>query len=144
MRHIIWSGLLLAACGGIVGCGSSGPELVPVSGTVTFSGGPPPAPGTINFVLRPRTGLSGVPNRPGTASFDKDGKFVVSSFKKDDGLMPGTYVAAIICYMGTPSEANPQSFIDLNAAPQDFAPELVVEQGSKPIVKTFDVPSKNK
>jgi hypothetical protein len=111
---------------------------------VTFNGGPPPAPGTINFVLRPGTGLSGLPNRPGTASFDKDGRFEVSSYKKGDGLVPGTYTAAIICLVGTPSEGNPQSFIDLNAAPQDFNPEVVVEKGGKPMQVTFDVPPKSK
>jgi hypothetical protein len=143
MRHIL-SGLLLAACTGMVGCGSSGPPVVPVSGQVTFGGGPPPASGTINFMMRPGTGLAGMPNRPGTASFGKDGKFEVSSYSKGDGLLPGTYTAAVICYVGTPNEGNPQSFIDLNAAPQDFAPELVVEPGSRAIVKNFDVPKKKK
>ena len=142
-RHT-WSGLLLAACTGIAGCGGSGLPLVPVSGQVTFGGGPPPAPGQINFVMHPGTGIGGLPNRPGSASFDRDGKFEVSSYRQGDGLLPGTYTAQVICWLGPTSEANPQSFIDMNAVPQDFAPELVVEPGSKAIVKSFDVPPKKK
>ena len=141
MRHI-WSGLLLVACGGIVGCGGSGLPLVPVGGHVTFNGGPPPAAGNINFVMRPETGQSGLPNRPGSGSFDKDGKFEASSYKKGDGLLPGTYTAQIICWLGPTSDTDPSSFVKMNAVPQDFAPEFVVEPGSKPIEKNFDVPPK--
>jgi hypothetical protein len=126
-----------------IGCGS-GSELpfVPVSGELTFNGLPPPASGSINFVMVRGSGLSGLPDRPGSAVFGTDGKFEVSSYKKGDGLLPGTYQAKIVCFVGNPSEANPSSFVDLDRVPQDFRPELVVEKGSGPMEVKFDVPPK--
>lgn len=126
----------------LAGCSKSELPLVPVQGKVTFNGGPPPAPGTINFMLVSGKGLSGLPNRPGSSTFDANGRFEVSSYKEGDGLLPGTYTAKISCYVDTPSEAIPNSFIDFDLVPQDFRPELVVKEGSEPIEVTFDAPPK--
>jgi len=128
-----------------VGCGSgSDLPLVPTSGTLTFDGGPPPASGSINFVMVTGTGLDGLPDRPGSSTFGTDGKFVVSSFKKGDGLLPGKYTAKINCFVGTPNESDPSSYAELDRVPQDFQPELTVEEGSRPIEVEFDVPPKKK
>jgi hypothetical protein len=126
-----------------VGCGGGADlPLVPVSGTLTFDNGPPPAIGSINFMLISGTGLGGLPDRPGSAVFDRDGTFVVSSFREGDGLLPGKYTAKIICFVGTPSEAEPASYARLDRVPPDYRPELLVEPGSGPIEVTFDVPPK--
>jgi hypothetical protein len=124
------------------GCGGSDLPLVPVSGELTFDGEPPPAPGSINFIMVTGSGMSGLPDRPGSATFGVDGKFEVSSFKKGDGLLPGKYTAKIVCFVGTPSEADPSSYERLSRVPQDYHPELVVEQGSAPMHVKFDVPPK--
>jgi hypothetical protein len=47
-----------------------------------------------------------------------------------------------VCLVGTPSEANPNSYIELDRVPQDFRPELLVEEGGEPIEVTIDVPPK--
>lgn len=88
------------------------------------------------------TGLSGLPDRPGSATFGTNGKFVVSSYKSGDGLLPGKYTAKITCWVGTPNERIPSSYIDLDRVPQDYRPELVVEKGSGPMEIDYDVPPK--
>lgn len=133
---------MLALVPVLAGCGGSEMPMVPVSGTLTFNGGPPPARGAINFMLVDGTGKSGLPNRPGGATFGTDGKFVVSSYKQGDGLMPGTYTATVVCFVGSPSEADPSSYARLSRVPEDYHPELIVQEGAEPIVVTLDVPEK--
>jgi hypothetical protein len=129
--------VLLAFFAIVSGCGSERP-LVPVSGRATYGGGEWPMSGNINFT--PASSSEGSPVRPGSASFDKDGKFVVGSFQPEDGLMPGVYHVSISCLdpldFSTPRE-------ELDFVPQDFkTEELVVEAGMDPIELNFDVPKK--
>ena len=102
MRVItIAAGLLTAA-----GCGGSQEfPLVPVSGTVTFAGGPCPKPGSI--VFGPKAVDEGLPQRAGSASFQEDGHFEVTSFKAGDGLVPGTYVVKVTCWEKPPTDDDP-------------------------------------
>ena len=52
----------------LAGCGDNRPTTVPVTGTVTFRGGPMPEKGMMFFtVLEPAEGF---PARPGVADFD--------------------------------------------------------------------------
>jgi hypothetical protein len=125
------------------GCGSrSDLPLVPVSGTVTFAGGPCPSPGSIAFMPGSGSSGNGLPNRPGSARFDTDGKFVVTSFHEGDGLLPGTYGVNISCHdskyvPGTPNAAS------LDHMPPGFRPDdLVVKQGQAAIEVNYDVPAK--
>src|SRR3954463_9630264 len=90
--------LLIATClAGASCCGCNGQKLplVPVTGKVTFAGSTPPHEGTVTFT--PVTVAEGLPRRPGSAHFDKQGDFQVTSFKKNDGLIPGTYYANVTC-----------------------------------------------
>jgi hypothetical protein len=73
----------------IPGCKREGPEVVPVEGVITFSGGPWTKPGVLYFL--PEKPAPGMPNRPATGNFDADGNITVSTFKKGDGLIPGKY-----------------------------------------------------
>ena len=66
----------------IIGCGPKGPDVVPVSGTVTKNG--KPVPGLfINF--EPGDG------RPSWAQTDSEGKFVVKYDATMDGAKVGTH-----------------------------------------------------
>src|SRR5690349_630988 len=67
-------GLLLLALS--AGCSGDQPITVPVSGHITFAGGPCPAEGTI--VFSPVAVEKGLPRRPGTARFQSDGAFTVT------------------------------------------------------------------
>ena len=143
MNRQIWLFVLLTGSMAWAGCGKgSDLPLVPVTGELTFDGNPPPAGGSINFMLVKGSGISGLPDRPGRANFGTDGKFEVSSFKKGDGLLPGKYTANVICFVGTPSEADPSSYERLSRVPRDYHPELVVEEDGGPRHVKYDVPPK--
>jgi hypothetical protein len=133
--------MFAALCSAVAGCSDNGLPLVPVTGTVTFSGGPPPKAGTVTFT--PVAIEPGLPNRPGNAAFDTDGRFQVTSFKKNDGLIPGTYHAIVSCWQGTPSSSDPSSFERLNYVPAAFSPDPVVVSADVGSVEvTIDVPKK--
>jgi hypothetical protein len=129
-----------SSCWAFAGCGGSHDlPLVPVSGTVTFEGGPAPAPGTLSFSQSPGSGVPGLPSRPGRASFDADGKFAVTTFQEGDGLLPGTYRVTIVCLDGEPGGARPREMITF--IPLDYRPDdLVIEEGQDSVVVNYDVP----
>lgn len=143
MTTLRYSILLLPCVIAILGCGDADKALVvPVSGKVTFAGGPCPKPGTITF--SPTNIAEGLPRRPGTAEFKEDGTFVATSFAKGDGLVPGVYTASITCWNGKPSGDDPGSFERLNLVPTDYQPEVVVDADGGVVEVNFDVPPKKK
>jgi len=126
----------------IVGCrdGSDLP-LVPVSGRVTFDGGPCPAEGSVTFM--PVKVAPGLPRRPGIGKFKSDGRFVATSFHEGDGLLPGRYTVGITCYQGLPDPKSPDPFGDINFVPSDYRPDdLVVDAEGEPIEVNYNVPPK--
>jgi hypothetical protein len=125
----------------VTGCKHNALPLVPVSGKVSFAGAAPPAAGTVTFV--PVAVDAGLPQRPATAHFARDGMFQVTSFKKDDGLLPGTYQPNVICMTGEPSESDPSSYDRLNAVPKNFVPQtVIVDANARSIEVAIDVPAK--
>jgi hypothetical protein len=136
--------VLLATSVMMLGCGSNKLPTVPVSGRVTFAGGPPPARGTITFMPHSGSSPAGLPAKPGTALFETDGSFKVTSFQPGDGLLPGTYGVGIRCVEDLPSQsANPDSTSVRDHVPQGFHPDaLVVKEGQDAIELTYDVPAK--
>ena len=134
---LMFGGLVGATCG----CGDKGLVLVPVSGKVTFAGNTPPRDGTITFT--PLKVPEGLPRRPGSAHFNNEGDFQVTSFKENDGLIPGTYYASVTCWMGAPNSSDPSSFERLNCVPKDFqAPPVVVNEADDEVAIVIDVPKK--
>jgi len=128
--------LLLASSG----CGEEGLPIIPVSGKVTYAGGPVPTEGTISF--SPISVEEGLPRRPGRARFQEDGLFEATSFKEGDGLIPGRYAAMISMWMGQPVSEDPSSFERLNYVPKTYRPEVVVERTADSVEVNFDVPKK--
>jgi len=71
----------------ITGCGSDGPELIPVSGTVTLNGTP------IDEVV-----VTFVPKQAGKPAMgltDEQGRFSLSTTEVDDGAAVGSYYATV-------------------------------------------------
>lgn len=135
-RITVCVGLLL-----IGGCGSDRPITVPVSGHITFGGGACPAEGTI--VFSPIAVEKGLPRRPGTARFQPDGAFTVTSFHEGDGLIPGHYRPIVSCWKGEPRNEDPSSFERLNNVPSNYKPEeVVVAPSDNAVVVKLDVPKK--
>lgn len=132
---------LVAAAVFLGGCGGGGVEVVPVCGTVTFNGGPPPAAGTVSFsVIESFGGLSA---RPAAAPFQADGKYEVQAFLGRLGLAPGRYAVAVECSK-TPLAINDNGFIPESLVPKQFrnpaTSGLVLEVPSGSRAITFDIP----
>jgi hypothetical protein len=118
----------------IAGCGRRDVETVPVEGKITFGGEACPAAGAIYFV--PTSVPAGLPRRPASGAFDKDGRFRATSFQPGDGLVPGTYTVRIECWRQAPTEiARGVSYVPAGYSP----PDVTVERGT-PLSLTFDVP----
>jgi hypothetical protein len=131
--------LVLICIGG--GCSSDIPMTVPVSGQITFGGGACPAEGTI--VFSPVVVEKGLPRRPGTARFQQNGTFTVTSFHECDGLIPGHYRPIVSCWKGEPRNDDPSSFERLNYVPSNYkAEEIVVAPSGNAILVKIDVPKK--
>jgi hypothetical protein len=127
----------------LAGC-NDGLPTVPVTGQVTFAGSAPPASGTITFM--PIEAKEGMPRRPGSGKFSpQESAYEITSFSPGDGLIPGRYEVNITCYTGHPTSAKPETFVTLNAVPENWkAEELVIEEGSNDVEKNYDVPPKKK
>jgi hypothetical protein len=134
----VLGGLLLAA---FTGC-DEGLPTVPVTGTVTFAGSPPPAAGTITFA--PIEVPEGLPRRPGSGKFSPaENSYEVTSFAPGDGLIPGRYQINITCYTQPPTSARPETFVTYNAVPENWHPtELVVPEYAEELELDYDVPLK--
>ncbi len=127
----------------IAGCNKSALTIVPVHGKVTFNGGHPPKPGSITFT--PIRVAEGFPNRPGTADFGESGEFQITSFRENDGLVPGTYHASVECWMRNPNASDPTTFERFNYVPKGYqTPDITVSADAREVDVNFDVPPKKK
>jgi hypothetical protein len=135
-RISIAASLLVVALA-LTGCGPDRPDMVPVSGTVTVGGAPPPTEGAIYFA--PITVAEGLPRRPGRAEFDKSGKYQATSFESGDGLVPGTYRVRVECWKIAPTMEKPgESYL----TPDAVLPDLTVAADAGSISHDIDVPPK--
>ncbi len=145
MKQIIrtQTSLLMLLLLALPGCGRNLPQTVPVSGRVTFAGGPPPAPGIVNF--QPLESADGLPLRPGSGRFGADGHFEVTSFDGHRGLVPGRYRVTITCLAGEPAPV-PGGWEKASYVPADYEPpELLVEPGTRRIADLmYDIPPKSR
>ena len=130
-----------AVCVLAPGCRPSRPAMVPVRGKLTLNGGRWPKPGTIGFC--PVKAAEGFPTKPGSAVFGADGVFVART-GKDEGLIPGEYRIAVICWEKPPDDngANGKSYIPLPfTVPGESGLELKVPPNSDTIVWNKDIPT---
>ena len=139
IKGVAFAVLLLTTAG----CDSGYEGLVPVSGTVTFDGGPPPAGGFLAFI--PNDRAAGRPSRPGRATFQTDGAYQATSFKEGDGIYPGSYTVTVTCNKGAIDYSKKDAFGDASYVAKDFpGKQLVVEEGSDEVTLDIDVPLKKK
>jgi len=134
-----WITLMMA----VAGCGAR-IRSVPVTGTVTFDGQPPPYGCVVNFL--PMGGDlpvgPGQDSGPGVAAgmgeCNSAGEFSVFCLRDRRGLIPGRYEVSVSCYEPVKTAfATPVS-----AVPADFkAPELVVPADARSVRYDLDVPA---
>lgn len=87
----------------LTGCSDGLPATLPVSGTVTWQG-EPLTDGTV--VFHPQEIAEGLPRRNATGKLADDGTFSLSTFRTDDGAVPGTYRVTIHSYLSEPSSSD--------------------------------------
>jgi hypothetical protein len=76
----------------LAGCGGNEFSVAPVRGTVLCEGQPVP-PGTITFA--PVAAKEGaIPGKVATGQVTADGKFVLTTYEKDDGAIIGSHVVS--------------------------------------------------
>jgi hypothetical protein len=131
--------VVLACVALLAGCGRRGVQTVPVSGKLTFAGGPWPREGVVFF--SPAQAAEGLPLIPVVATFNADGAFVVKTNARP-GLVPGKYRVAVHCWEKAPShEGAGKSYVPARfLQPETSGLELTVEPSSRPIVWNQDIP----
>jgi hypothetical protein len=111
----------LALALGAAGCSrlpDAPPQAYPVRGKVVLADGQPLRGGRV--VFHPRTG-----GKEAVAELGADGSFTLTSFKRDDGALPGDYVVTVIPYtyktgnpVAVPQEAQvPQRYWEPETSP---------------------------
>jgi hypothetical protein len=132
-------GLILSL---VIGCGRSGPEVVPVKGTITYGGGAWPKAGTLQFVADPAE-----PNQtihPAAGHFDTDGRLTVSTLREGDGLVPGRYAIGVSCHERPPSKTElefPPNYVPARFRnPATSGLKVAVTSGQKVVEVNFSVP----
>lgn len=132
------AGIVSAA---LAGCNHDPLQKVQVTGTVTFDGGACPESGRVTF--SPLEVAEGLPNRPASGSFGKDGKYRVYSFRPGDGVVPGRYSVSVSCFdpSKVSSVPNDAEILAASYVGHSFEPqELMIEAGSGTVTHDFDVP----
>lgn len=81
--------LIAVFASGLVGCGDGRAGRVPVAGTITIDGAPL-AHGSVTFMP-----VAGSEGKAGGGSLGPDGRFQISSFTPNDGLVVGKYTAIV-------------------------------------------------
>lgn len=125
---------LIAAC--LAGCGDSGPVTKKVQGSITFSGGPPPATGKIT--LAPIEVTEPFPRRPARGEFDIKGNFTLTTFDASDGIIPGRYSVNVTCWREKPTL---ETRLSANYVPPTFEHEVTIAaDADEPVEIAINVP----
>jgi hypothetical protein len=140
MRRIPFAGALTVALCALIGCGDSGPKVVPVSGTVTIDD----KPLTFGYVqVMPANW------RAATGKIGPDGKFTLTTTAEGDGCVTGTHPVSILASESLGPDAlkwhAPKAYADaaaskLTATISGPTQDLKIElkwSGGKPFVEKF-------
>src|SRR5438067_1740402 len=100
--------VLLSACwlAAVIGCGPSGPDIVPVSGTVMRNGKPVPY---VTVYFQPTSG------RPSLGSCDAEGKFKLGYTREQDGAKVDTHSVYVVYFPEGSAGPAPSDFKQIYA-----------------------------
>ncbi len=139
MAYVVQAALSVAL---LAGCSRNALEVVPVRGQITYGGGAWPESGWIFFT--PVEPADGFPDRPGHAQFDASGHFQVTSFRPNDGLVPGHYHAAVECWHTVPAMDHPMAGVSYVPepfqSPQTSGLEVTIAPGQRRVDILWDIP----
>lgn len=138
MQRIYLPLTLLAACA-VVGCSDRRPARVPVSGRVLIDGQPVRF-GMVKFVKRD--------TRAAVGTLDSEGRFELSCYDKNDGVVPGTHRVEVAATESIDERSKrwhaPKKYADQNTSgievtidqpTDDLAIELTWSGGKGPFVE---------
>jgi len=123
----------VAAAGLLVGCGESGPKLVPVSGTVTLNGKPLEG---ASIAFQP-TSQDGIPAGDVTGP---DGNYKAIT-KGRSGVMPGKYKVVVTKSLIDPAKIRPEFKDDPSMAQLSLGPmegKTEVQRKKEQLEGTFE------
>ena len=91
-RHPAGAGVLITAL--LAGCGPTGPTVIPIRGEVFYKGTPlkDVPQGLVHYIPSTADG------RQASGRIQPDGSFVLTTFKKADGVVPGEYSIIVSAY----------------------------------------------
>jgi hypothetical protein len=86
------------ALAALAGCGSDGPTVIPIRGEVLYKGAPlkDVPQGLVHYLPKTSEG------RQASGRIQPDGSFVLTTFKKADGVVPGEYDIVVSAYTTQP------------------------------------------
>ena len=125
---------------GLAGCGSSGPDLLNVTGTVTMDEKPLPD-AWVQFV--PQT-TDGRYARPSSGMTDEDGYYELEYSTSRTGTLPGQYIVSIMTGRGADNDAtgNPVPAVpETVPMAYNYESELTAEVSADNTVFDFDLDS---
>jgi len=126
---LVFGGL---ACVGAAGCGSGGPELAPVEGTVTLDGTPLPA---ATVVFQPPE-----PGSPSSGITDEQGHYELLYAPGREGAMIGRHTVRITTYAQGRADENGEPTFTPERIPPRYNSQTELSREVKPGSNTFDFP----
>ncbi|WP_339727535.1 carboxypeptidase-like regulatory domain-containing protein [uncultured Gimesia sp.] len=130
MRAPHFSSVVMILLGSIlwVGCGGGKdpdlPETVSAAGIVTYQGKPVPEATIMFYPVQGR--------KPGSGKSDASGKFTLTTFSKNDGVIPGDHKVTINAYESTPQGVSMKSSIPEKYSNQKSSPLTMSVSESQP------------
>ena len=116
------------ACAGVVitvllaGCAPTGPTVIPIRGEVIYKGAPlkDVPQGLVHYLPSSRDG------RQASGRIQPDGTFVLTTFKKADGVVPGDYSITVSAYTRQPELTREQ--VEARAGAGITPPRLLIPE----------------
>jgi hypothetical protein len=118
------------------GCGSDGPEIVPVTGMITFEGREQPEVCRLSFLPQETNGII----RPNGGEMTSDGAYELAPFRGVKGLYPGTY-SILVSYYDLKPGGNRNVEADWIAHEYETTESLVIEAGARRMTHPITVPA---
>jgi len=106
----------------VAGCGPSGPTVVPIRGEVHFQGEPLKnvPQGLVHYLPSTAEG------RQASGRIQPDGSFVLTTFQKADGVVPGEYNITVSAYTTQPELTREQ--VEARAGAGIAPPRLLIPE----------------
>ncbi len=136
LDRVRWSLTTVVLLLTVGGCANEGPEIVPVSGMLTFEGREQPEVCRLTFLPQDSSGSV----RPSGGEMASDGTYQPVAFRGVHGLYPGTY-SVRLSYFDLKPGGNRDVEADWTEYTHEPTEPLVVESGTSSATYDITVPA---